>query len=162
MLRVVGNIARSIECASATRNSLAPAFASTPRRLDDEPRESTFHGTVNSVTLIGLVGADPVQKTFENGGSQTAFNLATTDTYVTDGKVHRRTDWHRIVTNDPKVGEIVGKMVKKGSRVYVKGAMKTRTFTDAETKQDRAVFEVIVSRRRSGEILVLNPSKKPE
>ena len=86
---------------------------------------------VNKVILVGLVGKDPESKSFPNGGSLTQFSIATTEKWIdkNSGERKEQTEWHRIVCNN-KLAEIVAQYVKKGSKVYVEGKLKTRQWTD--------------------------------
>lgn len=86
---------------------------------------------VNKVILVGLVGKDPETKTFPNGGSLTQFSIATTEKWIdkNSGERKEQTEWHRIACNN-KLAEIVAQYVKKGSKVYIEGRLKTRQWTD--------------------------------
>lgn len=97
---------------------------------------------VNKVILIGVLGRDPETKNFPNGGSITNFSIATTEHWKdkTTGERKEQTEWHRIVTNN-RLAEIASKYLKKGSKVYIEGSLKTRKWKD-QSGADREVVEV--------------------
>lgn len=90
-------------------------------------------GTINKVMLIGMLGRDPETKTFPGGGSVTQFSIATTESWKdkNTGEPREETEWHRIVLNN-RLGEIAQQYLKKGSKVYIEGSLKTRKWTDKE------------------------------
>ncbi len=92
---------------------------------------------VNKVILIGNLGKDPETKSFANGGSVTNATLATSESWKgKDGQMQEHTEWHNLVFND-KLGEIVQKYLRKGSKVYVEGSIRTRKYQDQEGKEAR-------------------------
>ena len=92
---------------------------------------------VNKVILIGNLGKDPETKSFANGGSVTNATLATSESWKgKDGSQQEHTEWHNLVFND-KLGEIVQKYLRKGSKVYVEGSIRTRKYQDKEGKEAR-------------------------
>lgn len=86
---------------------------------------------VNKVVLIGTLGRDPESKTFPNGGSVCNFSIATSEAWTdkNTGERKEQTEWHRIVLNN-KLGEIAQQYLKKGSKVYIEGSLRTRQWTD--------------------------------
>lgn len=90
-------------------------------------------GSVNKVILIGNLGRDPEVRRLENGGVVANFPMATTETYTdrTTGERKDITDWHNIVVWRG-LAEVVEKYVRKGSKLYVEGRLKTRSWTDKE------------------------------
>lgn len=93
---------------------------------------------VNKVILIGNLGKDPETKSFPNGGSVTNSTLATSESWKDkqSGEMKEHTEWHNLVFND-KLGEIVQKYLRKGSKVYVEGSIRTRKYQDKEGKEAR-------------------------
>jgi len=88
--------------------------------------------SLNKVQLIGHVGKDP-EYTFTSGGTAVAtFRLATSESWKDkNGALQESTDWHTIVVWNSQyrnLADIVHKMVHKGSRIYVEGKLKYRTF----------------------------------
>lgn len=82
---------------------------------------------VNKVILIGNLGADPEIRHLQNGVSVANFNLATSETFKdkTTGEKREQTEWHRVVAWRG-LAEITEKYLKKGSKVYVEGKLRTR------------------------------------
>lgn len=100
---------------------------------------------VNKVILVGVLGRDPETKTFPNGGSLTQFSIATTEKWKdkNSGEQKEHTEWHRIVASN-RLGEIAQQYLKKGSKVYIEGKLKTRQWTD-QNGQERYTTEVNAS-----------------
>lgn len=84
---------------------------------------------VNKVILVGNVGQDPETRFLPSGGSVTNISLATSETWKDKetGQPQERTEWHRIVFFN-RLAEIVGDYVKKGSKLYVEGSLRTRSW----------------------------------
>lgn len=82
---------------------------------------------VNKVILVGNLGADPEIRHLENGVTVANFNLATSETFKDrqTGERREQTEWHRVVAWRG-LAEVVEKYVKKGSKVYVEGKLRTR------------------------------------
>lgn len=88
---------------------------------------------VNKVILVGTLGRDPETKSFPNGGSVTQFSIATSESWKdkNTGEPREETEWHRIVLNN-RLGEIAQQYLKKGSKVYIEGSLRTRKWADKE------------------------------
>ena len=97
---------------------------------------------VNKVIIVGTLGKDPETKTFPNGGSLTQFSIATSDSWTdkNTGERKEQTEWHRIVLNN-RLGEIAQQYLRKGSKVYIEGSLKTRQWTD-QNGQERYTTEI--------------------
>ena len=97
---------------------------------------------LNKAMLIGNVGNDPEVRYLNNEqGKFTSFRLATTERYKErNGDVKENTEWHQIVAWG-KLADIVEKMVKKGSQLYVEGKITTRKWTDKDGN-DRFTTEI--------------------
>ena len=97
---------------------------------------------VNKVILVGTLGKDPETKTFPNGGSLTQFSIATSDSWTdkNTGERKEQTEWHRIVLNN-RLGEIAQQYLRKGSKVYIEGSLRTRQWTD-QSGQERYTTEI--------------------
>lgn len=100
---------------------------------------------VNKVILIGRLGQDPEVKYMPSGGAVTNASLATSEQWKdkNTGQPQERTEWHRIVFFN-RLGEIAGEYLKKGSMVYVEGALRTRKW-QAQDGTDRYTTEIVVS-----------------
>lgn len=97
---------------------------------------------VNRVILIGTLGKDPETKSFPNGGSITQFSIATSESWTdkNTGERKENTEWHRIVLNN-RLGEIAQQYLRKGSKVYIEGSLRTRQWTD-QNGQERYTTEI--------------------
>jgi single-strand DNA-binding protein len=99
--------------------------------------------SINKVILIGNVGKDPEVRYFDNGGSVANFTLATTERGYTAANgtvVPDRTDWHNIVLWRG-LAEVADKYVKKGSKLYIEGKIRTRSYDDSSGNK-RHVTEI--------------------
>ena len=88
--------------------------------------------SVNKIILLGNVGKDPEVRYFDNGGAVANFTLATTErgyTAANGTQVPDRTEWHNIVLWRG-LAEIAEKYVKKGSKIYLEGKIRTRSYDD--------------------------------
>lgn len=100
---------------------------------------------VNKVILIGNLGADPETRFMPSGGAVTNVRLATSETWKDrqTGQMQERTEWHRVVFFN-KLGEIAGEYLKKGSKVYIEGAIRTRKW-QGQDGQDRYTTEIVAN-----------------
>lgn len=100
--------------------------------------------SVNKVILVGNLGADPEIKSFESGAQNAKISLATSERFKDkNGEVKTETQWHYVIFWN-KLAEIVDRYLKKGSRIYVEGKIKTRSYEDGEGVT-RYVTEIIAS-----------------
>lgn len=82
---------------------------------------------VNKVILLGRLGKDPDSRTTPGGQQVCNFSIATSESYVKDGKKEEKTEWHDIVLWG-KLAELAGKYLNKGDNVYVEGKIQTRSW----------------------------------
>jgi single-strand DNA-binding protein len=113
-------------------------------------------GSVNKVILVGNLGRDPEARVMQNGGKVVSFSIATSESWndKMSGERREKTQWHRIVIFNEKLGEIAEKYLKKGAKVYVEGALESRKYTDKDG-QERETTEVVLQRFR-GELTMLD------
>jgi single-strand DNA-binding protein len=113
-------------------------------------------GSVNKVILIGNLGRDPEFRSTQDGQRIATFSLATSENWrdKASGERRERTEWHRIVVFNERLVDIIEKYVKKGSKLYLEGALQTRKWTDKEG-QERYTTEVVLQRFR-GELTMLD------
>ena len=99
--------------------------------------------SVNKVILVGNLGRDPEVRYSPNGDAIANVTVATTETWKDKASGERReaTEWHRVVFFR-KLAEIAGQYLKKGSQVYVEGALKTRKWQDKDG-QERYTTEIV-------------------
>ena len=99
--------------------------------------------SINKAILIGHVGKDPEVKTFDNGNKAASFTLATTErgyTLQNGTQVPERTEWSNVVAFRGLAG-IVEQYVRKGSKVYIEGKIRTRNYVD-NTGVKRYITEI--------------------
>lgn len=101
--------------------------------------------SLNRVTLIGNLGADPEVRYTQNSEAIATIRIATTESHKDKASGERKeiTEWHRIVFFN-RLAEVVGEYLKKGSSIYVEGRIQTRKWQDKEG-QDRYVVEIIAN-----------------
>ena len=124
--------------------------------------------SVNKIILLGNVGKDPEVRYFDNGGAVANFTLATTErgyTAANGTQVPDRTEWHNIVLWRG-LAEIAEKYVKKGSKLYIEGKIRTRSYDDASGNK-RYITEVwgdnmeLLDRKPEGSSAVAAPVPQP-
>jgi len=100
---------------------------------------------INKVILVGNVGGDPDVRYLPNGNAVTTLSVATSEGWKDKqtGDKQERTEWHRVVCFN-RLGEIAGEYVRKGSKLYVEGSLRTRKWQDQQG-QDRYTTEIIAS-----------------
>lgn len=101
---------------------------------------------INKVILIGNLGQDPETRYMPSGGAVTNLTIATSETWKDKqtGQPQERTEWHRVVFFN-RLAEIAGEYLKKGSKVYVEGALRTRKWQDKSTGADRYTTEIVAN-----------------
>ena len=89
-------------------------------------------GSVNKVTLVGNVGKDPEIRRTQDGRPIANLSLATSETWrdKSTGERKEKTEWHRVVIFSEPLCKVVEQYVKKGSKLYIEGALQTRKWTD--------------------------------
>ncbi len=100
-------------------------------------------GSLNKVMLIGNLGKDPEVRSFQNGGKVCNFTLATSENWKdkNTGERREKTDWHNVSIFNENLVRIAEQYLKKGSKVYVEGALQTRKWQD-QSGNDRYTTEV--------------------
>ncbi|MDP1602119.1 MAG: single-stranded DNA-binding protein [Legionella sp.] len=100
---------------------------------------------INKVILVGNVGVDPDVRYMPNGNAVTTLSVATSETWKDKqtGDKQERTEWHRVVCFN-RLGEIAGEYIRKGSKLYVEGSLRTRKWQDPQG-QDRYTTEIVAS-----------------
>jgi len=91
---------------------------------------------VNKVILVGNVGGDPETRFMPSGGAVTNLTLATSESWKDKqtGQPQERTEWHRVVFFN-RLAEIAGEYVRKGSKIYVEGSLRTRQWEQDGVKR---------------------------
>ena len=100
---------------------------------------------VNKVILVGNLGQDPEVRYMPNGGAVANITLATSESWrdKQTGETKEKTEWHRVVLFG-KLAEVAGEYLRKGSQVYIEGALQTRKWTD-QAGVEKYTTEVVVN-----------------
>lgn len=100
---------------------------------------------INKVILIGNLGQDPELRHMPSGNAVANVSIATSETWKDKqtGQAQERTEWHRVVFFN-RLAEVVGEYLKKGSKVYVEGSLRTRKWQDKEGR-DQYTTEIVAS-----------------
>ncbi|MFT4743486.1 MAG: single-strand DNA-binding protein [Yoonia sp.] len=102
-------------------------------------------GSVNKVILIGNLGRDPEVRTFGNGGKVCNLRIATSENWKdkNTGERREKTEWHSVSIFNDGLVRIAEQYLKKGSKVYIEGALQTRKY-QAQDGSDRYSTEVVL------------------
>ncbi|MGB1547148.1 MAG: single-stranded DNA-binding protein [Alphaproteobacteria bacterium] len=113
-------------------------------------------GSVNKVILVGNLGRDPEVRTTQDGHPIVHLSVATSDSWKdkSTGERRERTEWHRVVIFNDKLGEIAQKYLRKGSKVFLEGQLQTRKWT-GQDGNERYTTEIVMPRFR-GELTMLD------
>ena len=98
---------------------------------------------VNKVILVGNLGRDPEVRYLPSGSAVTNLNIATSQSWKDKqtGEQQERTEWHRIVLFN-RLAEIGAEYLRKGSKVYIEGSLRTQKWQD-KSGQDRYTTEIV-------------------
>ena len=113
-------------------------------------------GSVNKVILIGNLGRDPEVRHAQDGTKIVNLNLATSESWKdrNSGDRKEKTEWHRVVIFNDRIADVAERYLKKGSKVYVEGALQTRKWTD-QSGAEKYSTEIVISRFK-GELTLLD------
>jgi single-strand DNA-binding protein len=116
-------------------------------------------GSVNKVILVGNLGRDPEIRSTNDGTRIANLALATSESWRdrNSGERKERTEWHRVVIFNERLVEVVEKYVKKGSKLYIEGALQTRKWTD-NAGVEKYSTEIVLQRFR-GELTMLDGAR---
>ena len=119
-------------------------------------------GSVNKVILVGRAGRDPEIRHTQAGDKIAQLSLATSETWrdKATGERKEKTEWHRVSCMNPGLSDVIERYVKKGSLVYVEGALQTRRWQD-QSGADRYSTEVVLSKFR-GALTLLSDRDRTE
>ena len=112
-------------------------------------------GSVNKVILVGNLGADPEIRTLNSGDRVANLRIATSESWRdrATGEKKERTEWHRVVVFNDNIVKVVEQYLKKGSTVYIEGAIQTRKWTD-QAGVEKYSTEIVLQKFR-GELTML-------
>lgn len=107
-------------------------------------------GSVNKVILVGNLGRDPEVRHSQDGMKIVNMSIATSESWKdrNSGESREKTEWHRVVIFDARIADVAEKYLRKGSKVYLEGALQTRKWTD-QSGQDKYTTEVVLGRFKS-------------
>ncbi|MBO7243862.1 MAG: single-stranded DNA-binding protein [Alphaproteobacteria bacterium] len=112
-------------------------------------------GSINKVTLVGNLGRDPEIRHSTSGQKIAHLSVATSETWKDkSGERQERTEWHRVVIFNANLADFAERFLKKGSKVYVEGALQTRRYTD-QSGQEKFTTEIVLGAFR-GELVMLD------
>jgi single-strand DNA-binding protein len=116
-------------------------------------------GSVNKVILVGNLGRDPEIRSTQDGVRIATLNLATSESWrdKMSGERKEKTEWHRVVIFNERLVEVAEKYLRKGSKIYVEGALQTRKWTD-NAGAEKYSTEVVLQRFR-GELTMLDGAR---
>ena len=119
-------------------------------------------GSVNKVILVGNLGKDPEIRTLQSGTKVANLAVATSETWNDrqTGERKERTEWHRVVIFNDRIGEVAERYLRKGRKVYIEGSLQTRKWTD-QGGQERYTTEVVLSQFR-GELVLIDSQRGEE
>ena len=119
-------------------------------------------GSVNKVILVGNLGKDPEVRNSQSGAKIVSLTLATSETWNdrASGERRERTEWHRVVIFNERIGDVAERFLRKGRKVYLEGTLQTRKWTD-QSGLERYTTEVVIDRFR-GELVLLDSNRGGE
>ena len=102
-------------------------------------------GSVNKVILVGNLGRDPESRSFQNGGKVVELRIATSESWKDRGSGERKekTEWHTVKIFSEGLANVAERYLRKGSKVYLEGALTTRKWQD-QSGADRYSTEVVL------------------
>jgi len=102
-------------------------------------------GSVNKVILVGNLGADPEVRTLPSGNKVVNLSVATSDSWrdKNSGERKEKTEWHRVVIFSEGLAKVAEQYLRKGSKVYLEGALQTRKWQD-QSGADKYSTEVVL------------------
>jgi single-strand DNA-binding protein len=102
-------------------------------------------GSVNKVIIVGNLGRDPESRSFQNGGKVVNLRIATSESWKdkNSGERKEKTEWHSVAIFNEGIANVAERYLRKGSKVYIEGALQTRKWQDAQG-QDKYSTEIVL------------------
>ncbi len=102
-------------------------------------------GSVNKVIIVGNLGRDPESKAFQNGGKVVNLRIATSESWKDkmSGERKEKTEWHSVAIFNEGLANVAEKYLRKGSKVYIEGALQTRKWQD-QSGNDKYSTEIVL------------------
>jgi single-strand DNA-binding protein len=113
-------------------------------------------GSVNKVIIVGNLGKDPEVRRLPNGNPVVNITIATSESWKdkASGERKEKTEWHRVVIFDENIAKVAENYLRKGSKVYLEGALQTRKWTDQQGVEKYST-EIVLQKFR-GELVMLD------
>jgi len=113
-------------------------------------------GSVNKVILVGNLGKDPEIRTLNSGDRVANLSLATSESWRdrNSGEKREKTEWHRVVIFNDNLVKVAENYLKKGSKIYIEGAIQTRKYAD-QSGVEKFSTEIVLQKFR-GELTMLD------
>lgn len=111
---------------------------------------------LNKATIIGRLGKDPEARAMNNGGEVVSFSVATSEIWndKQSGERKEKTEWHNVVIFNEGIAKVAKQYLRKGSQVYLEGAIQTRSWNDQQGVT-KYTTEIVLQRFR-GELALLD------
>ncbi|RZL58646.1 MAG: single-stranded DNA-binding protein [Sphingomonas sp.] len=102
-------------------------------------------GSVNKVILVGNLGRDPESRSFQNGGKVVNLRIATSESWKdkNSGERKEKTEWHSVAIFNEGLANVAERFLRKGSKVYIEGALQTRKWQDQQGN-DKYSTEIVL------------------
>lgn len=119
-------------------------------------------GSVNKVIIVGNVGKDPELRDMGESKRVATFSVATSESWTdrASGEKKERTEWHRVTVFNAGLVGVIENYVRKGTKVYIEGALQTRKWQD-QSGQDRYTTEIVLQ-QYGGTLVLLGGGGKGE
>ena len=116
---------------------------------------------LNKAMLIGNLGKDPNIRTTNSGSKVATFSVATSESWKdkATGERKERTEWHNVVVFNEGLVKVAEQYLRKGSKAFVEGELRTRKWTD-QSGAERWTTEIVLSQFR-GQLILLDKSDRP-
>jgi single-strand DNA-binding protein len=113
-------------------------------------------GSVNKVIIVGNLGKDPEIRTLGSGDKVANLRIATSESWRdrSSGERKEKTEWHQVVIFNENLVKVAESYLRKGSKVYVEGALQTRKWTD-QSGAEKYSTEIVLQKFR-GELTMLD------
>ena len=119
-------------------------------------------GSVNKCIIVGNLGRDPETRNLSDGSPVVSLRVATSESWKdkTSGERKEKTEWHSVVIFNESLAKVAEQYLRKGSKVYIEGALQTRKWMDKDG-QERYSTEIVLQKYR-GELTILDGKVESE
>jgi single-strand DNA-binding protein len=118
--------------------------------------------SVNKVMILGNLGADPQINMTQSGKKIASFSVGTSESWIDKNTKEKKqsTEWHKVAIYNNNLADIAGRYLKKGSKVYIEGELKTKKYTDKNGIEKYAT-EIVLSAFK-GNLVILSSNENTE